>query len=76
MGEQRSTDLGAIKHAGLAYLMANQETLNPPISKKEVKSDRGFNHPQLAWMLCPRKKLVSFDEDPETYVHTLESVQH
>ncbi|OJA12489.1 hypothetical protein AZE42_08788 [Rhizopogon vesiculosus] len=26
---------------------------------------RGLNHPQLARLLCPRKKLDWFDEDPE-----------
>ena len=65
MSEQRSTDLGAVKHAGLTYLMPNCEPLEPPISKKGDKLDRGFNHPQIAWMLCPCKKLTLFDEDPD-----------
>jgi len=70
MGDQCLTDLGALKHVGLTYLKANRAPLDPPIGKKEDKSDRGFNHPQIAWMLCPCKKLVSFDEDPDVQVPT------
>ena len=68
MSEQQSTDLGAVKHAGLSYLMPNHEALEPPIGKKVDKSDRGFNHVQLARMLCPHKKLIAFDKDPDVYV--------
>ena len=63
MSEQRSTDLGAVKHTGLSYLMPNHEA-------KVDKSDRGFNHVQLTQMLCPRKKLIVFDKDPDAYVLT------
>ena len=66
MSDQRSTDLGSIKHDGLSYLLPNGSTFNPPIPKSEDKSNRGFNHPQLARMLCPLQKLESFDEDPDT----------
>ncbi|KAI5980896.1 hypothetical protein EDD15DRAFT_2380723 [Pisolithus albus] len=66
MSDQRSMDLGSVKHAGLAYIplkMNTTFTLDPPLSKGEDKSDRGFNHPQIARLLCPRKKLHLFDED-------------
>jgi hypothetical protein len=41
-----------------------QDTLTPPIPKSKMKSDRGFNHPVIARMLCPRAVLNEFDEDP------------
>ena len=65
MSEQHSTDLGAVKHTGLTYLMLNHEPLEPPISKKGDKLDCGFNHLQIAQMLCPHKKLTLFNEDPD-----------
>ncbi|KAI6015849.1 hypothetical protein BKA83DRAFT_45832, partial [Pisolithus microcarpus] len=71
MSDQRSMDLGSVKHAGLAYIpfkMNTTFTLDPPLSKGEDKSDRGFNHPQIARLLCPRKKLHLFDEDEAGYV--------
>ena len=66
MSDQRSTDLGSIKHDGLPYLLSLGSTFNPLILKSEDKSNRGSNHPQLALMLCPHQKLMSFDEDPNT----------
>lgn len=75
MGDQRSTDLGTLKHVSLTYLMPNHEPLEPPINKKEDKSDRGFNHPQIARMLCPCNKLIVFDEDPDTQVPTFSPTQ-
>ncbi|KAI6116785.1 hypothetical protein EDD16DRAFT_1727213 [Pisolithus croceorrhizus] len=65
MSNQRSTDLGSIKHAGLTYMLHDGEAFNPLIGKGEDKTTRGFNHPQIARLLCPRKKLDSFDEDPD-----------
>ncbi|KAI5990727.1 hypothetical protein EDD15DRAFT_2129364, partial [Pisolithus albus] len=60
MSEQRSMDLGSVKHAGLTYIPLNMNetsALIPPLLKSEDKSDRGFSHPQIARLLCPRKKL-------------------
>ncbi|KAF8443782.1 hypothetical protein L210DRAFT_3643378 [Boletus edulis BED1] len=65
MSDQRSTDLGSVKHAGLGYLFSNGKILEPSIAKLEDKSMHGFNHPEIARMLCPRKKLDVFDEDPD-----------
>ncbi|KIM56237.1 hypothetical protein SCLCIDRAFT_29775 [Scleroderma citrinum Foug A] len=70
MGDQRSTDLGTLKHVGLTYLMPNHEPLEPPINKKEDKSDCGFNHLQIACMLCPHNKLIVFNEDPDMQFYT------
>jgi hypothetical protein len=39
--------------------------LTPPIPKSKMKSDRGFNHPVIAYMLCPRARLEEFDEDAQ-----------
>jgi len=65
MGEQKSTDLGSVKHDGLPYLLPDGSAFNPPIPKSEDKSNRGFNHPQLARMLCPAQKVKSFDKAPD-----------
>ncbi|KAF8132265.1 hypothetical protein EV363DRAFT_1449241 [Boletus edulis] len=48
MSDQRSTDLGSVKHAGLGYLFSNSKVLEPSIAKSEDKSMRGFNHPEIA----------------------------
>ena len=74
MSEQRSTDLGALKHEGLKYLTVTQEPPNPPLGKGQDKSGRGFNHPEIAHQLCPCKKLDIFDEDPDWYVDILTHV--
>ncbi|KAG1755278.1 uncharacterized protein EDB91DRAFT_1077253 [Suillus paluster] len=50
MSDGRSADLSSIKHKGLQYIGLN-------MYKIEDKSMRGLNHPQLAHLLCPRKKL-------------------
>ncbi|KAF8545871.1 hypothetical protein OG21DRAFT_1528203, partial [Imleria badia] len=72
MSDQRSTDLGSVKHAGLAYLFANGKSLAPSIAKSEDKSMRGFNHPEIAHMLCPQRKLDMFDEDPDVIIGALQ----
>lgn len=46
------------------------DQLNPPIAFNKTKIARGFNHPMTARLLCPRKDLHIFDENPE-YVHEL-----
>jgi hypothetical protein len=71
MSEGRSADLSSVKHKGLQYIGLNMyskaDALDPPIPEIEDKSMRGLNHPQLARLLCPRKKLDWFDEDPDSY---------
>ncbi|KIN96367.1 hypothetical protein M404DRAFT_33349 [Pisolithus tinctorius Marx 270] len=67
MSLQHSMDLGLVKHTSLAYIpldMHGTFALNPLLLKGEDKSDRGFNHPQLAELLCPHKKLDLFKKDP------------
>ena len=65
MSEQCSTDLGSVKCTSLTYLLPNFEALNPPVDNSINKSDRGFNHLQIAHLLCPYRKLQTFDEDPD-----------
>ncbi|KAI5992518.1 hypothetical protein EDD15DRAFT_2368291 [Pisolithus albus] len=72
MSNQRSTDLGSIKHVGLTYMLHAGEAFDPPIGKGEDKMTRRFNHPQIACLLCPRKKLDSFDEDHEIIIAALQ----
>lgn len=53
MSNQHSTDLGSIKHVGLTYMLHAGEAFDPPIGKGEDKTTCGFNHPQIARLLCP-----------------------
>ncbi|KIJ07353.1 hypothetical protein PAXINDRAFT_158444 [Paxillus involutus ATCC 200175] len=73
MSKARSDDFSSVKQDGLAYILANMEseTIAPKISKGESKANRGFNHPQIARALCPRKRLEDFDTDPENAMELL-----
>ncbi|KAG2103075.1 uncharacterized protein F5147DRAFT_547092, partial [Suillus discolor] len=61
MSDGRSADLSSVKHKGLQSIGLNMyskaDALDPPIPEIEDKSMCGLNHPQLACLLCPRKKL-------------------
>ena len=41
--------------------------LVPAVPKNEDKSMHKFNHPQIARLLCPHKKLNNFDLNPERF---------
>ena len=75
MSDGRSADLSSIKHKGLQYVPLNMyskaDVPDPPVPEVEDKLMRGLNHPQLSRLLCPRKKLDWFDEDPERYASCL-----
>ncbi|KAG1724208.1 uncharacterized protein EDB91DRAFT_1087550 [Suillus paluster] len=77
MSDGRSADLSSIKHNCLQYIGLNMyskaNALDPPIPEVEDKSMRGLNHPQLAHLLCPRKKLDWFDEDPDSAMAALQA---
>ncbi|KZP02808.1 hypothetical protein FIBSPDRAFT_864614, partial [Athelia psychrophila] len=64
--EVRTTDSGNLKHDIVGYLPKRLfvDLVNPPIPKALSKANRGFNHPQIARMLCPRDRLDAFDSDP------------
>ncbi|KAG1762854.1 hypothetical protein EV702DRAFT_983312, partial [Suillus placidus] len=61
MSDGRSADLSSVKYKGLQYIGLNMygkaDALDPPIPEVEDKSMCGLNHPQLAQLLCPQKKL-------------------
>jgi hypothetical protein len=50
----------------LGYIPFNTEEhlLDPPITKANAKSLRGFNHLATARLLCPIKRLNEFDDNP------------
>lgn len=63
--EVRTSDSGNLKHSIISYLPKNLlvDVVVPPIPKALSKANRGFNHPQIARMLCPRDQLEAFDSD-------------
>jgi hypothetical protein len=71
MSEGRSADLSSVKHKGLQSIGLNMysksDALDLPIPEIEDKSMCGLNHPQLAHLLCPQKKLDWFDEVPDSH---------
>ncbi|KAG2133216.1 uncharacterized protein EDB93DRAFT_1308741 [Suillus bovinus] len=77
MSDGRSADLSSVKHKGLQYIGLNMyskaDALDPPVPEIEDKSMRGLNHPQLARLLCPRKKLDWFDEGPDSAMAALQA---
>jgi hypothetical protein len=64
--DARSEDSARLKKAGLDYLARdpNKDVISPPLTKNDPKSNRGFNHPATARLLCPIKYLVRFQQDP------------
>jgi hypothetical protein len=63
----RSDDTGGLKMKAVLYipLKPKLDTCIPPITNEKSKSDRGFNHPMISRLLCPRKLLDQYDTDPE-----------
>ncbi|KAG8215130.1 hypothetical protein J3R82DRAFT_8592, partial [Butyriboletus roseoflavus] len=72
MSEQHSTDLRSFKIYWTNISLSELESLNPPVSNGLNKSDHEFNHPQIAHLLCPHKKLDVFNEDPDLMIATLQ----
>ena len=62
----RSDDTGGLKVKAVLYMPFNpkQEACIPPITNEKSKSDRGFNHPMTARLLCPQKLIGEYDADP------------
>ncbi|KAL4069898.1 hypothetical protein V8B97DRAFT_2024256 [Scleroderma yunnanense] len=75
MSEQCSTDLGLVKHDSLMYILPPSQVFAPPIPKTEDKLMHGFNHPDIACVLCPHKKLDSLEEDPDIIIRALQEGQ-
>src|ERR1700721_299503 len=60
----RSDDSGTVRYAAPGLVMENpKEPLQPPIPRQRTKADRGFNHPVLAELLCPRSILEQYKKD-------------
>jgi len=68
--QTRSNDTGGLKHKISLYAphYASTQGLGPRIKGVKDKSERGFAHLQLAYLLCPIKYVVDFDADPAEYV--------
>ncbi|KAG9309047.1 hypothetical protein JVU11DRAFT_11061 [Chiua virens] len=65
VSDGRSQDLAAVKQKALKYVSINMsDGLAPPIAESEDKSARGIFHPQLARLMCSRRDVAEFDEDP------------
>ncbi|KAG1842080.1 hypothetical protein F4604DRAFT_1939083 [Suillus subluteus] len=77
MSKGRSADLNSVKHKGLQYVSLNmyskEHALDPLIPEVEDKSMCGLNHPKLAHLLCPHKKLEWFDEDPDSTMAAMQA---
>ncbi|KAA1471035.1 hypothetical protein DENSPDRAFT_836974 [Dentipellis sp. KUC8613] len=71
----RTDDAGSLRYVGLNYVPRelHKDALIPPIPKQATKADRGFNHPMLARLLCPRKLLEQFDEDPNKFIASVQN---
>jgi len=63
----RADDSSSLKWDALVYALRNPtiDVLAPPIVKTPSgsKAERGFNHPVLASLLCPRYLLDSYTND-------------
>lgn len=63
----RTSDSGKIKPKIIGYLgrNINVDLIQPPIPAIASKAMRGFNHPMIARMLCPRHLRDKFDANPK-----------
>jgi hypothetical protein len=48
----------------------SKQMVQPPITRSDPKSKRGFNHRWTACLLCPRRDISKFNKNPE-YVNKL-----
>ena len=60
----RSDDSGSLKKC-VEYILPNPQVhcIEPPIGGGQTKTIRGFNHFQTARLLCPKRRLSSFEKD-------------
>jgi hypothetical protein len=58
----RQEDTASLKNDILIYILNNpsEDRLDPPLSKMDTKSARGFNHPATADCLCPMDMRARF----------------
>lgn len=70
MGSARSDDCSSLRDTGLSYIAMDlpARRLEPYIPPHADKgSHRGFQHQDLARLLCPMRMLAEFDADPAEY---------
>jgi hypothetical protein len=62
-------DSASLKWNALPYMLKNPtvDVLTPPIVKTQSgsKVDRGFNHPTIAALLCPRHLLEDYTSNEQ-----------
>lgn len=70
MSNAQTEDTSLVKSRILNLMLPDPKLrgLDPPIPYESAKAARGFNHPMTARLLCPRKDLHIFDQNPE-YVY-------
>jgi hypothetical protein len=73
--EARHEDTSSLKTWSIDYLPCRPEidVIEPPLTRTQGKSVRGFNHPATARLLCPFKDLEEFDKNPQ-YVLEISSL--
>lgn len=70
VGSARRDDLNSLRLAVLGFLhtcVPEQCLGNPPLRNGAPKAERGFVHVSTGRLLCPRRKLETFDEDPQAF---------
>ena len=67
-----SEDRNSLKYDGLSYVFLERQGLNPCIPFRDDKSAyHGFNHIEIAELLCPIYHLEEFHQDKLRYVLTI-----
>lgn len=65
-------DRNSLKYDGLSYVFPERSGLDPPIPFCDDKSAfRGFNHIEIAELLCPIYHLEEFHKDKYRYARTI-----
>ncbi|KAI6032143.1 hypothetical protein BKA83DRAFT_16441 [Pisolithus microcarpus] len=62
----KSDDASHLKAMISSYVAPHpdKKSVDPPLNVKGSKDRLGFNHPELACLLCPVRNLQEFLEDP------------
>jgi hypothetical protein len=59
----RTADLRKVKEVALKIIIENPETTTLQLPIPQSKTGQGFNHPDTARMLLPRRYIADFDAD-------------
>lgn len=73
MRKVRSDDASQLKKAIGTYAVPSpdEKALSPPLGSNDCRGRMGFNHPELACLLCPVKHLSSLLADPVQQVQSI-----